>query len=96
MSENGGKQHKHVVIVGAGVVGLCSAYYALSRGWRVTVLDREAAVSETCSHGNAGMVVPSHYIPLAAPGMIAKGLRWMMDPSSPCLLYTSPSPRDRG
>lgn len=83
MSESAGNQQKHVVVIGAGVVGLCSAYYALRRGWRVTVLDREAAESETCSHGNAGMVVPSHYIPLAAPGMIAKGLRWMLDPSSP-------------
>jgi D-amino-acid dehydrogenase len=36
-----------------------------------------------CSYGNAGMVVPSHFIPLAAPGMVALGLKWMWNPESP-------------
>lgn len=83
MSESRFKQDRHVVVVGAGVVGLCVAYYALQRGWRVSVLEREAPAHESCSVGNAGMVVPSHFIPLAAPGMIAKGLRWMVNPRSP-------------
>lgn len=74
---------KQVVIVGGGVIGLCSAYYALKRGFAVTVVDREPADGDNCSTGNAGMIVPSHFIPLAAPGMIAKGLRWMLNPKSP-------------
>ena len=74
---------KRVCIVGGGVIGLCSAYYALKRGCQVTVLQREDEGGDNCSMGNAGMVVPSHFIPLAAPGMIAKGLRWMMNPESP-------------
>lgn len=74
---------EHVIIIGGGVVGLCSAYYALKRGLAVTVLDRGAADADNCSLGNAGMVVPSHFIPLAAPGMISKGLRWMLNPESP-------------
>jgi D-amino-acid dehydrogenase len=74
---------KRVVVIGGGVIGLCSAYYALKRGFTVTVIEREMAGSESCSTGNAGMIVPSHFIPLAAPGMIAKGLRWMFDPRSP-------------
>lgn len=70
-------------MLGGGVIGLCSAYYALQRGWAVTVVEREAAGGDNCSMGNAGMIVPSHFIPLAAPGMIAKGLRWMFNPESP-------------
>lgn len=71
---------ERVIIVGGGVIGLCSAYYALKRGFQVTLLDRGG---DNCSTGNAGMVVPSHFIPLAAPGMIAKGLRMMLNPESP-------------
>ncbi|HEY8960659.1 MAG TPA: FAD-dependent oxidoreductase [Luteolibacter sp.] len=72
-----------VVILGGGVIGLCSAYYALKRGLAVTVIEREPAGGDNCSMGNAGMIVPSHFIPLAAPGMISKGLRWMFNRESP-------------
>ncbi len=75
--------NKRVVILGGGVIGLCSAYYALRRGFAVTLVEREPAGGDNCSMGNAGMIVPSHFIPLAAPGMIAKGLRWMFNPESP-------------
>ena len=72
-----------VVVVGGGVIGLCSAYYALKRGFSVTVVEREPEGGDNCSTGNAGMIVPSHFTPLAAPGMMAKGLRWMFNPRSP-------------
>lgn len=74
---------RRVVIVGAGVIGLCSAYYAAQRGYRVTVLDRLPRQRDGCSFGNAGMIVPSHFVPLAAPGMVALGLKWMWNPESP-------------
>jgi D-amino-acid dehydrogenase len=74
---------KHVVVIGAGVIGLSTAYYAAQRGHRVTVLERNAAESEGCSFGNAGLIVPSHVVPLAAPGMIGLGMRWMLDSESP-------------
>lgn len=74
---------KHIVIIGAGVVGLSAAYYCSRRGHRVTVLDRNPADHENCSYGNAGYVVPSHFVPLAAPGMVALGLKWMLRPDSP-------------
>jgi len=73
----------HVVVVGGGVIGLCVAYYALRSGKQVTVLEREPEGGDKCSAKNAGMVVPSHFVPLAAPGMIALGLRWMLNPESP-------------
>lgn len=74
---------RRIVVVGAGVVGLSTAYYCARRGHRVTVLDRHAAEHENCSYGNAGYIVPSHFVPLAAPGMVALGLRWMLRPDSP-------------
>jgi len=79
---------KHLLIVGGGVIGLCTAYYAARKGHRVTVLDRRAADHEGCSYGNAGLVVPSHFVPLAAPGMVALGLKWMRRPDSP--FYVKP------
>ncbi|MBI4659364.1 MAG: FAD-dependent oxidoreductase [Verrucomicrobia bacterium] len=74
---------KHILIIGSGVVGLSTAYYCIQRGHRVTVLDRRDPDYEGCSYGNAGMITPSHFVPLAAPGMVALGLKWMWNPESP-------------
>jgi len=74
---------KEVLIIGGGVVGLCTAYYALQRGHRVTVVERGAPDHDCCSLGNAGLIVPSHFIPLAAPGIVAQGLRMTLRPTSP-------------
>lgn len=74
---------KHIVIVGGGVIGLCAAYYAQRFGHQVTLLERGAASHDSCSLGNAGMITPSHFTPLAAPGMVAMGLRMMFNPESP-------------
>jgi D-amino-acid dehydrogenase len=77
---------KRVVVIGGGVVGLCSAYYLNARGFQVTVLDRDPPEREGCSFGNAGIIVPSHFVPLAAPGMVALGLRCMWNSESPFYL----------
>jgi D-amino-acid dehydrogenase len=79
---------KRVLIIGNGIIGLSSALAALRRGFDVTVLDRNAPHIENCSFGNSGMVVPSHFAPLAQPGVISQGLRWMRDPESP--FYVQP------
>jgi len=71
-----------VGIIGGGVCGLFTAYYLHQAGAEVTVLER-GDFAEGCSLGNAGMIVPSHIVPLAAPGMVAKGLRWLLNPRSP-------------
>jgi D-amino-acid dehydrogenase len=74
---------KSVLIIGAGVIGLSTAYYCVSRGMTVAVIDRQPAQREGCSFANAGIIVPSHFVPLAAPGMIKLGLKWMWNPASP-------------
>jgi D-amino-acid dehydrogenase len=77
-----------VLIIGGGIVGLTSAYYLQKKGYDVTVLDK-GDITDNCSFGNAGMIVPSHFVPLAAPGMIKQGIRWMFDSKSP--FYVRPS-----
>lgn len=74
---------KRVLIIGGGVVGLSTAYYCSRRGFDVIVIDRQPAGYEGCSYGNAGLIIPSHVVPLASPGMVKLGLKYMFDPGSP-------------
>jgi D-amino-acid dehydrogenase len=77
------RQAKSVIICGGGIVGLCSAYYLAREGFRVTLVERSAEGADSCAHGSAGYISPSHVIPLAAPGMVLKGLKWMLSSRSP-------------
>ena len=78
---------KEVVIIGGGIIGLCSAYYLQKEGCAVTIID-QSGMTKGASFVNAGYITPSHIIPLAAPGMITKGLKWMFDTASP--FYVKP------
>ncbi len=73
---------KKVVIIGGGISGICSAYYLLKEGYQVTVIDK-SDLTTGASFINAGYLTPSHFIPLAAPGIITQGLKWMFNSSSP-------------
>ncbi len=73
---------REVVIIGGGAIGLCTAYFLLESGLKVTIAEKNE-IGSGCSYGNAGLIVPSHIIPLAAPGVVMKGLKWMCNPSSP-------------
>ncbi|MBS1935009.1 MAG: FAD-dependent oxidoreductase [Bacteroidetes bacterium] len=73
---------KKVTIAGGGVIGLCCAYYLQKKGYEITVIEKGDITSGT-SFGNAGYVSPSHFIPLASPGIVSKGLRWMLSSTSP-------------
>jgi D-amino-acid dehydrogenase len=75
--------NKRVLIIGAGVIGCCTGYYLAQRGCRVTLVDQGDADRQGCSFGNAGLVVPSHFVPLAAPGMLGMALRMMLNSRSP-------------
>ena len=78
---------KEVVIIGGGIIGLCSAYYLQKEGCAVTIID-QSGMTKGASYVNAGYITPSHIIPLSAPGMITKGLKWMFDTASP--FYVKP------
>ena len=71
-----------VLIVGGGAVGVCAAYYLHEAGFRVMLVER-GEIGSGASHGNMGLVVPSHSVPLAAPGVVSQGLKWMFRPDSP-------------
>ena len=75
-------QQADVLVIGAGVIGVCSAYYLQQEGRRVVVLEKDEICSGS-SFGNAGWLVPSHSVPLARPGAVLNGLRWMLRPESP-------------
>lgn len=79
---------KNIVVIGGGIMGLSSAYYLWQAGHQVTVLDKSNFL-DNCSYGNAGYVCPSHFIPLAAPGIVSQGLKWMLNSRSP--FYVQPS-----
>lgn len=82
---------RRVVIIGGGVIGVCSAYYLARAGCRATVVE-QGEICSGSSYGNGGLIVPSHSIPLAAPGVWLKGLRWMLDPESPFYIRPRPDP----
>ncbi|QEH43077.1 FAD-binding oxidoreductase [Chitinophaga sp. XS-30] len=75
------------IVIGGGIIGLSSAYFLQQSGWEVTVIDK-GDFSNNCSYGNAGYVCPSHFVPMATPGIVKQGLKWMLDPESP--FYVKP------
>ena len=79
--------NSNVLVVGGGAIGLCTAYYLLQQGVKATVVDM-GEMGQACSLHNAGYISPSHFVPLAAPGIISQGLKWMLDPVSP--FYVKP------
>ena len=80
-----------VLIIGGGAVGVCAAYYLREAGYQVTLVDR-GEIGSGASHGNMGLVVPSHSVPLAAPGVVSQGLKWMFKPDSPFYIKPRPDP----
>lgn len=64
------------------MVGLCAAYFLKEAGHKVILLEK-GKLNDGASFGNAGYICPSHITPLAQPGMIATGIRWMFNPESP-------------
>lgn len=75
------------IVIGGGIIGLSSAFYLQRSGWEVTVLDK-GDFNDNCSYGNCGYICPSHFIPLATPGIVKQGLKWMWNSRSP--FYVQP------
>jgi len=72
-----------IIVLGAGVVGVTTAYYLWKDGHDVTVIDRQSAPGRETSFGNAGGLCPSFAGPWAAPGMIGKVLKLSLQANSP-------------
>jgi D-amino-acid dehydrogenase len=87
MSSNG-----HIVVVGAGIVGACTAWHLLRRGAQVTLIDRDAP-GHGCSYGNAGAVGAGSIVPLATPGIMRDALRMLLDPAAPLRIPLSYLPK---
>lgn len=73
---------KKVIIIGGGIIGLCSAYYLQKEGHQVSIID-QSNMDSGASYVNAGYLSPSHIVPLSAPGVMKKGMKWMFNPASP-------------
>ncbi len=71
------------VVVGAGIVGLSSAWHLSRKGFDVTLVSPHEPPSQGCSFGNGGLIVPSHFVPLASPGLLMTGLKLMLQPKGP-------------
>jgi len=69
------------IVIGGGIIGLSSAHYLQQSGWDVTVLDKHN-FQDNASYGNAGYVCPSHFTPLASPGIVQQGLKLMWNSRS--------------
>jgi len=78
---------KHIVIIGGGIIGLSCAYFLQKSGHQVTIID-QSKMDSGASYVNAGYMCPSHLVPLAAPGVMKQGIKWMFNSKSP--LYIKP------
>ncbi|MEM7797713.1 MAG: FAD-dependent oxidoreductase [Chloroflexota bacterium] len=76
------RQKSEVLVIGGGVIGVCSALYLTRAGYQVTLLEKKDICSGA-SHGNACWIAVAHSEPVAAPGVITQGLKWLLDNKSP-------------
>ena len=81
-----------IVVLGAGVIGVTSAWYLSRAGHQVTVVDRQPAAAMETSFANAGEISPGYSTPWAAPGIPQKALRWMFQRHAPLVLHASADP----
>lgn len=84
MSANGSEAPRRVTVIGAGIIGVCTANYLLREGFAVDVVDPALPGSpDQCSYGNAGGICPGSCIPNAMPGMLGQIPKWLADPEGP-------------
>ncbi len=86
------RNERDVVVVGAGIIGICAALALLEKGFRARVVDRDPP-AEGASAGNAGVVSPWSCVPQSLPGLWKKLPRWLLDPEGPVALRPAYLPR---
>lgn len=91
-NNEGVNKPQHVIVVGAGMVGLSTAWYLQEEGVRVTVLDK-TGVAGGSSWGNAGWLAPALTLPLPDPAILATGIKETLKPSSPVYVPFTTNPR---
>ncbi len=79
-----------IVILGAGVIGVTSAWALVAEGHEVTVIDRQPAPARETSFANAGEVSPGYSAPWAAPGIPVKAMKWMFMKHAPLIISPRP------
>ncbi|MCW2254538.1 D-amino-acid dehydrogenase [Providencia alcalifaciens] len=72
-----------VLVLGAGVIGVTTAWYLVQEGHEVIVLDRQMSAAEETSAGNAGQISPGYATPWGAPGIPLKAIKWMFEKHAP-------------
>lgn len=87
VAETENSNQKQVVVIGAGVIGICTAYFLAAAGHEVAVIERRGNVAEEASFGNAGVIAAAASGPLAMPGMPKKILSFLLRPEAPVLLH---------
>ena len=75
-----------VLVMGAGVIGVTSAYYLAKAGFEVSVVDRQAGVALETSFANAGEISPGYASPWAGPGVPRKAIGWILDRYGPLVM----------
>jgi len=75
-----------VLVLGAGVIGVTSAWYLAKAGHEVTVIDRQSEPASETSFANAGQVSFGYTTPWAAPGLVVKALKWLGRKNSPLII----------
>ena len=85
-----------VAVIGAGIVGVTTAFELARDGHQVTVYERRGTVAEESSFANAGVVAPGYVTPWAAPGMPAKVLRHLLSRHAPVRLVRPLAPGQLG
>lgn len=89
-----GRAGRHAVVIGAGIIGGCTALELLSRGWQVTLVDPGAPGGEqAASYGNGAFLSPGSILPMSFPGMWKKVPGYLTDPMGPLTIRWTAVPR---
>ena len=81
-----------VLVLGAGVIGVTTAYYLARAGHDVTVVDRQSSAGLETSFANAGEISPGYATPWAGPGVPLKALKWLMMKNGPLVVHPKADP----
>lgn len=81
-----------VAVLGAGIVGTCTAYFLAAAGHEVVVLERYGNVAQETSFGHAGLVSPGLAGPMAAPGAPKRLMSWLSRPEAPVFVKSGMQP----